>query len=41
MKIDHQIASLYVGGGITADSNPELEWEETVKKSMTLSSIFE
>ncbi len=41
MKIDRQTASLYVGGGITADSNPELEWEETVKKSMTLSSIFE
>lgn len=41
MKIENQIANLYVGGGITADSNPELEWEETVKKSMTLSSIFE
>lgn len=41
MKIDRHTASLYVGGGITADSKPELEWEETVKKSMTLSSIFE
>lgn len=41
MKIENDIAHMYVGGGITADSNPELEWEETVKKSQTLSSIFD
>lgn len=31
----------YVGGGITVDSDPELEWEETVKKSKTLLSALE
>ncbi len=27
---------LYVGGGITVDSDPEREWEETVAKSMVM-----
>jgi len=31
---------LYAGGGITANSDPESEWEETVAKMQTLSSIF-
>ena len=31
---------LYVGGGITADSIPEKEWEETCIKSETLFSVF-
>lgn len=30
----------YVGGGLTADSNPEKEWEETVLKSKTMLSLF-
>jgi isochorismate synthase len=29
-------AAVYVGGGITAESNPEAEWEETVNKATTL-----
>jgi len=30
----------YVGGGLTVDSNPEKEWEETVLKSQTMLSLF-
>lgn len=30
----------YVGGGLTADSNPEKEWLETVLKSQTMLSLF-
>lgn len=41
MQVLEDSAELYVGGGITADSDPALEWEETVKKSQTLSSIFD
>ncbi len=33
--------NLYVGGGITTESDPEAEWEETVKKSQTLLTIVE
>ena len=33
--------SLYVGGGLTAESKPEDEWQETVKKSQTLLSVVE
>ena len=32
---------LYVGGGITVDSDPLLEWKETEFKSQTLLSVFE
>ena len=32
---------LYVGGGITKDSIPEKEWEETELKSQTLLFAFE
>jgi isochorismate synthase len=28
--------TIYVGGGITAESNPELEFIETVRKSETM-----
>jgi isochorismate synthase len=31
---------LYVGGGITAESNPNDEWEETESKSLTLTSFI-
>jgi isochorismate synthase len=34
-------AYLYLGGGFTADSVPELEWEETENKSRTLLNIIE
>ena len=40
MKIYHDYLALYVGGGITADSNPEEEWEETGIKAETLKSII-
>jgi len=33
--------NLYVGGGITTESDPEAEWEETVRKSQTLLTIVE
>ncbi|WP_297793398.1 chorismate-binding protein [uncultured Eudoraea sp.] len=36
MQIRDKVASLYVGGGITRDSNPEHEWMETVHKSETM-----
>jgi isochorismate synthase len=31
---------IYVGGGFTADSEPELEWEETENKSKTLLQLI-
>ena len=31
---------LYVGGGITADSDPEQEWEETILKSQTILNVL-
>jgi len=34
-------AYLYLGGGFTTDSAPELEWEETENKSRTLLNIIE
>lgn len=33
--------NLYVGGGITVDSDPAKEWDETVRKSQTLLSVIE
>lgn len=32
---------VYVGGGLTADSNPEKEWQETQDKSRTILSVLE
>jgi isochorismate synthase len=40
MQILHDQAYLYVGGGITVDSEPEKEWEETVNKTKTLASFL-
>jgi isochorismate synthase len=40
MKILGNRACLFVGGGITADSVPENEWEETNHKAKTLLSIL-
>lgn len=36
MQIGRDEIAIYSGGGITADSDPESEWEETVQKSRTL-----
>lgn len=40
MKIQKDIATLFVGGGITKDSNPEDEWIETVQKASTIMEIL-
>lgn len=41
MQVDDQHIALYVGGGISADSDPEEEWQETIQKSLTLRQIVE
>ncbi|MFC2090161.1 chorismate-binding protein [Bacteroidota bacterium] len=41
MKITPEYLSLYIGGGITLESDPEDEWEETQLKARSLSSILE
>ena len=41
MQIDDDIAHLYVGGGITKNSNLEAEWNETVAKTATMLRILE
>ena len=40
MQIKNQQAIIYIGCGITKDSNPEKEWEESVNKSMTMKKIL-
>ncbi|EDP70579.1 isochorismate synthase entC [Flavobacteriales bacterium ALC-1] len=40
MQIKDKEALIYVGGGITRGSNPENEWEETVNKTATMTSIL-
>ena len=40
MKIENQIATLYAGAGITEDSDPTREWQETELKCQTLSKIL-
>ena len=40
MKIEKNIATLYAGCGITADSNAEKEWNETEMKTQTLGSVI-
>ena len=39
-KITHYNITLYVGGGITANSNSELEWEESERKAETLLNVI-
>lgn len=41
MEIEDNQYVLYIGGGITARSNPEQEWEETTQKSRTLLNAIE
>jgi isochorismate synthase len=41
MQIGKNEITLFVGGGISADSNPEEEWKETIQKSLTLLQILE
>lgn len=40
MQLKLNEAIVYVGGGITKDSNPEAEWEETVNKTQTIKSVI-
>lgn len=40
MKIQDNKATVFVGGGITKDSNAEKEWLETVAKSKTMKSVL-
>lgn len=40
MKIEDDTVSIFVGGGITKDSDPEAEWEETVNKSQTMKKVL-
>ncbi len=41
MQLSRDAAILYLGGGITADSDPAAEWEETEDKASTLLSILQ
>ena len=41
MQIFKEQLALYVGGGLTKDSVPEQEWQETVEKAKTLLAIIE
>lgn len=40
LKIVDDMAFIYVGGGVTKDSYPESEWEETVNKSSTMLKVL-
>ncbi|MHA7059130.1 chorismate-binding protein [Aquimarina sp. M1] len=40
MEVVSNKAIIYVGGGITKDSIPENEWEETVKKTATMKKVL-
>jgi len=40
MEIKDNSATLYIGGGITKDSLPEKEWEETFQKSLILAKLL-
>ncbi len=40
MELKEKEATLYIGGGITKDSDPGKEWEETVKKTATMKSVL-
>ena len=40
MEIENNKASIYIGGGITKDSNPEKEWEETIAKAKVMKKVL-
>ena len=40
MSIENKTASIFVGGGITKDSNSKKEWEETVAKSSIMKRVL-
>lgn len=40
MQVKNQKAVLYIGGGITKDSDPKREWDETIAKSEVMKSVL-
>lgn len=40
MEIENENINIYVGCGVTKDSNPFAEWEETVNKTKTMKAIL-
>lgn len=40
MELNATKATLYIGGGITKDSNPESEWQETLAKSQIMKRVL-
>lgn len=40
MEIENEKIMVYVGGGITADSDPESEWNETVRKAEIMKKVL-
>lgn len=40
MKVEEKAVNLYVGCGVTKDSNPQKEFMETVNKSMTMKEVL-
>ncbi|MGL5113470.1 MAG: chorismate-binding protein, partial [Flavobacterium sp.] len=40
MEVEQQHVRLYMGCGITKDSVPESEWQESVNKSMTMKRVL-
>ena len=40
-QLKEESTCLYVGGGFTKDSQPEMEWDETENKAKTLQNIIE
>lgn len=41
MRVNDNFASLFVGGGITYDSNPQEEWIETCNKTQTMLQVIQ
>ena len=41
MQLNKTKAFIYIGGGVTKDSVPEKEWEETVAKSRIMGSVLQ
>ena len=40
MQIQDNAVKIYVGGGVTKDSDAENEWEETISKMNTIQSVL-
>ena len=40
MQLENKDCSIYIGGGITRDSDPDKEWEETVSKTQVIKKVL-